>query len=157
MNIRTYQTADLPALRALLAEQQAFERSLDPYSSEPTEATIDTYFSDMLGWVPELNGAVYVAETAGMVAGFVCVLILTNNDSWTTIHRHAHISNVIVAAEYRGAGLGQALLAAAEAYARAQGCEHLTIDVLVENALAQKAYQRFGFHAREIQMHKALT
>ena len=46
---------------------------------------------------------------------------------------------------HRGQGVGQALLAAAEAHARERGCCKLTLEVLTGNAVALRSYERFGF------------
>mgnify|MGYP002129986268 CR=1 FL=1 len=49
-----------------------------------------------------------------------------------------------------GAGVGQALLAAAEQLARARGCCKLTLEVLGGNVGALRLYQRFGFANYEL-------
>ncbi len=117
---------------------------------------MDRYFVEMMKWVSELDGAIFVAESDGMVVGFVAVLIDNVNEIWTTIARRGYVTNIVVGAAQRGQGIAQRLLQAAEDYARLKGCDHLLLDVLAENAPALKAYRRFGFYAREIQMHKPL-
>ena len=52
------------------------------------------------------------------------------------------------------AGLGRALLARAEAFARAEGAAVLRIDVMAENAGARSLYARFGFRERTIELEK---
>ena len=52
---------------------------------------------------------------------------------------------IAVRSDCRGQGIGQALLAALEAYARALGCCKLTLEVLSGNAVATRSYLRFGF------------
>jgi ribosomal protein S18 acetylase RimI-like enzyme len=155
--VRAYQPSDNPALRALLTEQQAYEHSIDPYTREPDDILIETYFADGMRWLVEENGAIFVAEVDNKVVGFVSVIIEANDDMLTSFVEYAHITNIIVNADYRGLGAGQRLLSAAEQYARDKGCKHLMIDVLAENMSALKAYQRFGFRDRELLMHKLLT
>jgi GNAT superfamily N-acetyltransferase len=58
-----------------------------------------------------------------------------------------NIHDIAVLPEHRGAGVGQALLAAAEQHARALGCCKLTLEVLTGNARALSSYLRFGFAA----------
>ncbi len=53
--------------------------------------------------------------------------------------------DLIVRAGQRGRGVGQALLAAAQAHARQQGCCKLTLEVLSSNARALRSYEQFGF------------
>jgi ribosomal protein S18 acetylase RimI-like enzyme len=56
-----------------------------------------------------------------------------------------NIHDLAVLPDARGAGVGRALLAAAEAHAVAIGCCKLTLEVLEDNAPARGLYARFGF------------
>ena len=56
-----------------------------------------------------------------------------------------NIHDLVVAHEFRGQGIGQALLAAVEKRARDEGCCKVTLEVLEGNAAAQKLYKKSGF------------
>lgn len=56
-----------------------------------------------------------------------------------------NVHDIAVLPAWRGRGIAQQLLAAAEAHAREQGCCKLTLEVLSNNTRAQNAYLRFGF------------
>ena len=56
-----------------------------------------------------------------------------------------NIHDVVVHADYRGRGIGRALLAWAEQRARDLGCCKLTLEVLSNNTTALAAYDRAGF------------
>lgn len=56
-----------------------------------------------------------------------------------------NIHDLAVLPEFRGKGVGRALLQAAEDRARRKGCCKLTLEVQEDNARARKLYQRFGF------------
>ena len=56
-----------------------------------------------------------------------------------------NIHDIVVHADYRGRGVGQALLAHAEAVAKETGCCKLTLEVLSNNLAALKTYQSAGF------------
>lgn len=56
-----------------------------------------------------------------------------------------NIHDIAVLPGHRGAGVGQALLAAAQQHALARGCCKLTLEVLTGNAPALLSYTRFGF------------
>ena len=58
-----------------------------------------------------------------------------------------NIHDIAVLPAHRGQGVGQALLAAAQAPAQSSGCCKLTLEVLTGNATALASYQRFGFEA----------
>ena len=56
-----------------------------------------------------------------------------------------NVHDIAVKPEYRGQGVGQALLAALESIARAHGCCKLTLEVLSGNTQALRSYLCFGF------------
>ena len=56
-----------------------------------------------------------------------------------------NIHDLAVLPEWRGRGVGRALLSAAEAQARRRGCCKLTLEVQDENRRARVLYERFGF------------
>lgn len=61
-----------------------------------------------------------------------------------------NIHDVIVSSEYRGRGLADQLLEAAEGIARRNGCCKLTLEVLEGNARAQAVYRRNGYAGYEL-------
>jgi ribosomal protein S18 acetylase RimI-like enzyme len=156
MIIRLYQASDHPAVRALIAELQGYERSLDPYTVEPDEPVVDSYFAQMMDWVAQKEGALFVAEIEHRVVGFVTIIIETNDELLTTFRRYGYITDIVVSAGYRGQGIARMLLLEAEAYTRGKNVTELMLNVLAENPLALTVYERFGFRNREILMHKRL-
>lgn len=56
-----------------------------------------------------------------------------------------NIHDLAVLPEWRGRGIGGALLAAAEERARGRGCCKLTLEVQEDNGRAVSLYERFGF------------
>ena len=56
-----------------------------------------------------------------------------------------NIHDIVVHPDYRGAGVGQALLGAAHDLALSRGCCKLTLEVLSGNAAAMRSYAHFGF------------
>jgi len=56
-----------------------------------------------------------------------------------------NIHDLAVVPEYRGQGIGRALLAAAEAHALRRGCCKLTLEVQDDNRRARALYESFGF------------
>jgi ribosomal protein S18 acetylase RimI-like enzyme len=56
-----------------------------------------------------------------------------------------NVHDIAVDPAYRGQGIGQALLQAAQTHASLQGCCKLTLEVLSGNARALRAYEHFGF------------
>jgi ribosomal-protein-alanine acetyltransferase len=59
--------------------------------------------------------------------------------------RVARLYSIAVAADARGQGIGEALLEAAERAASRRGCARLRLEVRVDNAGAQRLYERRGY------------
>ena len=61
-----------------------------------------------------------------------------------------NVHDIAVLARFRGQGVGQSLLKAAEEYARSRGCCKLTLEVLSGNSRAMESYKHFGFEHYEL-------
>ena len=61
-----------------------------------------------------------------------------------------NVHDIVVRQNVRGCGIGQVLLAWAEARARELGCCKLTLEVLSKNELAMASYRRAGFVPYEL-------
>jgi ribosomal protein S18 acetylase RimI-like enzyme len=70
--------------------------------------------------------------------------------------RACHISDLAVAPECEGRGIGRALLAYSEAWARKNRCKLLTLAVFPGNARAHALYERNGFTSDLLRMAKPL-
>jgi GNAT superfamily N-acetyltransferase len=96
--------------------------------------------SAILAAVSQPASEVFVAECDGVVSGFVVV-------HWLPFPMLAgtegYISDLIVAAELRAAGIGRGLVGAVEAEARSRGCVRL----MLNNRIAAKSFQR-GFYPK---------
>jgi GNAT superfamily N-acetyltransferase len=67
-----------------------------------------------------------------------------------------HVGDVVVARQERGRGIGRALLAAGEQWARARGYRLLTLNVFLGNERAQELYVELGFNPETIRHVKVL-
>jgi ribosomal protein S18 acetylase RimI-like enzyme len=61
-----------------------------------------------------------------------------------------NIHDLVVIPEYRGRGVSTLLLQTAEDKAKSLSCCKLTLEVLENNTVAQRAYHRFGFAGYEL-------
>jgi ribosomal protein S18 acetylase RimI-like enzyme len=104
--------------------QQVCERLLPGLAAHPTSRAWLAFDGD---------------EAVGVCVGFI---------GFSTFHARPllNIHDLAVLAGQRGRGIGQALLTAAEADARAEGCCKLTLEVLEDNHPARRLYERFGFN-----------
>jgi GNAT superfamily N-acetyltransferase len=86
--------------------------------------------------------AILIAELDGQPAGVAYLVTLVD---YFNERPHAHLSVLAVAKAAEGKGVGSALLAACEEWARGRGSDRLTLSALVTNARARALYERKGF------------
>jgi ribosomal protein S18 acetylase RimI-like enzyme len=99
--------------------------------------TWDEAWSDLSETVK--SGVALIAEEDGTPVGFLfCVL----GDRG---RKTAHVTDFYVRPDARNKGLGQELLAEVIGPAREAGLDHVSLEVLIENAAARRLYERLGF------------
>jgi ribosomal protein S18 acetylase RimI-like enzyme len=92
-------------------------------------------------------GVVLVAEKRGEVAGF---LVLVWGFSLESGGRDAFVDELYVAPEWRSAGIGTALMRAAETASERAGARVVHLVVEGSNVGARRFYRRLGYTGREI-------
>lgn len=103
------------------------------------------------------GGIELVAEVDGAVVGYLlCVIESAQAYVHSRYSRHAYIAELVVAQAMRGKGLGQRLMAAAEAFAREQGVPSIFIGVLAGNEPADRLYDHLGYRRYSIERMKRL-
>ena len=102
--------------------------------------------------------AVFLAERKGQLVGFVDVTLRAYADGCETTPV-GYLEGWFVRPEARRQGVGQALLAAAEEWARQQGCSEMASDTELGNKLSQDAHKKLGYEVVEVivQLRKDLT
>lgn len=154
--IRAYEPANQEQVERCIIALQDFERSLEDDRVEG--ATIARrYLLELLDTCRKQSGQLFVAQVEGRIAGFVCVWLEGEPESYLTDHApYGYISDLVVLPPYRRQGLGSALLARAEVFAREQGAPALRINVLARNEGAKVVYHQAGFRDYEIRLLKDL-
>ncbi|MBP1044759.1 ribosomal protein S18-alanine N-acetyltransferase [Enterococcus sp. BWM-S5] len=98
--------------------------------------------SAFLSELHSTNPHLYIlAEKEGKTIGFVGCRIIDFD---------GHITNVAVAANSQGKGLGTFLLNEAFAFAKAQSCTRMSLEVRLSNKHAQSVYRKAGFISSKI-------
>ena len=118
--------------------------------------TLNGIRSDIARHLRELPPAshLYVAEDGdGERLGF---LHLQTQKDFFTGALNCHISDVVVAPQFDGKGVGSALLKFAERWAKEHRCKHLTLSVFPANTRAQALYERHGFGVETLRMVKVV-
>ena len=130
-------------IRPARADEEAALRALDRAtwtqlaSPAPVPAPGAPFFRAGVG-----AADVLVADEDGELAGYVALGSATPLES----NRHVVcIHGLAVAAEYRGRGLGRALVEAAAAEATRRGARKLSLRVLGDNTVARGLYESCGF------------
>lgn len=88
----------------------------------------------------------FVAETKdGQRVGFLQAGLRSHADCCDVSRPVGYIEGWYVEEAWRRQGVGGLLVAAAEEWAREQGCREMASDSLIENALSQQAHTRLGY------------
>ena len=116
------------------------------------------YLAEMEREMAANHGALFMAELSGEAVGYVCCY--AGHDDDMMIHAearpHGYVSDVFVAPEHRGRGVGAALLTAAEDYLAGLGFNQVRLAVLAANADARAVYEKRGYRAYEVIYEKPL-
>ena len=88
---------------------------------------------------------VCVAEVDGRPVGSVQVLWNSDDPEMADGHRVAHLSDLVVHADYRGRGIARQLAEHVETLARARGYIVMTLDVNQSAPETQRRYERWGY------------
>ena len=153
LHIREVRADDAEFILALVPRFVAFE--LPPWrdrdeTTDGVRRDIERHLADR----PE-GTHLFVAETAaGKRAGF---LHLQATRDFFTGSPNCHISDIAVAADMDGHGIGARLLSFAESWAREHDCRFLTLGVFPGNARARALYERHGYGVELLRMVKAVA
>lgn len=149
MLVRPATAADIPDLCELLGQLFAQEADFHP-DTRKQERALRAILAQ-----PE-TGSLLVATLAGRVTGMVNLLFSISTAEGGPV---AWLDDMVVHRDFRGRGIGPALMQAAQAHAREQGCLRITLHTDDDNHVAQQLYEKAGFvrsgmqvwrwHARE--------
>jgi ribosomal protein S18 acetylase RimI-like enzyme len=112
--------------------------------------------ADIARHLRELPAAshLYVAEDEDATRlGFLH--LQTHKDFFTGV-LNCHISDLVVAPDHDGKGIGSALIAFADRWAKEHRCRHVTLGVFPGNERARQLYERHGFGVEQLRMTKAM-
>jgi ribosomal protein S18 acetylase RimI-like enzyme len=93
----------------------------------------------------------YVALDADLLVGW-CDIIPAKD---RPIHAHSGVLGIGLLPDYRGKGLGRALMTAAITKARAQGLTRIELTVRAQNANAIALYKKLGFETEGLKKNAA--
>ena len=106
-------------------------------------------------WLSGPDSFAFFAEEEGRLVGYVVGFYDEPHFMWST-GRVGHIDSFYVMPELRGRGVGRLLMEAAYAEMRQAGATTVALEMVANNDVAQRFYEREGFTTTFVQMHRRL-
>lgn len=178
LRIRDAAEADLPALGALLAETARFHAAARPDLFAPVpDAGLDLAYLGRYFIAPDAR--IFVAEevasdrgddepsggrgrvsrvsaVSGVIGMVQCVVRHAPQREILVPRAFVHVEEVSVTASARGRGVGRALMARAEDWARERGIATIELNVFSFNTAAQRLYEDLGYRTSSRILRKQL-
>ena len=111
--------------------------------------------TSLLGGEPSgtLPIAILVAEASDGVVGFLEAGLRSHADGCDPARPVGYVEGWYVTANRQRQGIGSKLLAAAEDWARRQGCLEMASDTWIDNGLSQRVHEALGFEVVDRCVH----
>lgn len=142
VTIRRARRDDEGAAVALWRHLQVEHRAMDA-RHRPSDSAAERWRNDFCVWVKSDAHRVFVAETRDGLVGLV-----TAHPYWPSPmyeqELEVYITELVVAAEQRGAGIGKQLVEAVRGWAREQGVAQIRAGVLSRNERGRAFWRREG-------------
>ena len=148
--------SDEPAILSFINGLQDFEATFEPDRRRDPDFAAQ-HWRELQHRCAEKHGIMLIAEDADKAVGWAFAyeqhgeLFIVEPE-----RRHGFLAEIFMSPEARGKGLGRALIAGCEAWARDRGHKLLTIGVLARNPGAIRAYEGSGYAPYAITMRRYL-
>jgi GNAT superfamily N-acetyltransferase len=148
---------DVPVIHEFILGLQRFEHAFEP-NRRLDRAVAADYFVDLEMKVREGNGLMLIAEIDGGHPIGWAVAHEDKEDIYVIPEQRllGYIAELYVIESERGRGVGRALIAASETWARGRGLPLIMIGVLPANKQAFSLYERAGYQACAVRLRKTL-
>ena len=142
--IRPATVADFGGVGAVFAEENRFHAALVPHAIRVAEPVITQEWFE--GVLSDPGQALFVAELGEGVAGVLLVALrVSADDPILQPRRYAYVDEIAVLEQYRGRGIGRALMAEAERWALQRGASEIELHVWEANLRAVGFYEGLGY------------
>jgi GNAT superfamily N-acetyltransferase len=149
VSFRLATAADLPVMLRLLVDDDVAQ-ARGGYTAELTPA-VSAAFDDI---ARDPNNELWLGERGGEVVAMLQLTLIPGLSRGGM--RRALVEAVRVRADLRGRGIGEALMAHAEARAKAAGCGLIQLTTDKKRLAAHRFYERIGYAASHLGMKKKL-
>lgn len=154
-SIRSFSEYDADAVKNLIVILQNCEKTFDSHRLDGPKIA-ERYFTEIRTKSQQRRGQIFVAVANETIIGFTCVWIEKDDETITDIPEWGYLSDLVVAENYRGKGVGRALIKEAENFIKKSGHNYLKMEVVDKNTLAKKMYLSLGFEPHETTFLKKL-
>ena len=152
IQIRTFIPADREFILSLLPRLSGVD-----LPTWLTKTALDDFnqaaMQKAMGAVPADAALLIAEDEAKRPAGFI---YLTTESDYFTGEKLGYISDLAVAPQAEGQGVGRLLISAAEDWTREKGYRRLTLDVFAGNGRARRVYEKAGFMSAVVKYAKPI-
>lgn len=148
--------ADEPAILSFIDGLQDYEAAFEPDRRRDPDFTVE-HWREVQHRCAEKHGVLLIAEDEGKPVGWA--FAHDQNAELFVVapeRRHGYLAEIFLLPQARRKGLGRALIAACEDWARGRGHKLLTIGVLAKNPGAIRAYEGVGYEPYIVTMRRYL-
>lgn len=154
MNIRFAETKDIPAMIDLLRQVGQVHHNIRPDIFRSGAQKYDE--AALAELLRDPQRPIFIAEEEKVLGYCFCILEETADHPVLENERTLYIDDLCVDENCRGKHVGQHLYNHACRFARAQGCQTVTLNVWCGNDSAMAFYDKMGLKPRKIYMETRL-
>ena len=155
MVIRRAQSRDIPRILALLTQVNLVHHQGRPDLFKKNTKYDDSDLEEIL--TDETRPVFVAADETDYVLGYgFCIFERTPDDRILTDVKTLYIDDICVEESARGQHIGKQIYEAITAFARENGCYHITLNVWSLNPTAQKFYESLGMKPMKVTMETLL-
>jgi len=155
-NIRKASAEDYESLCTLFDELDVLHRDNLPHIFKKPDGPVREldYF---LGLTSDENIGLFVAETEGIVVGFVHAIIKDSPDIPIFVPRYfTVVDNIVVKPGFQNHGIGELLMDKMQEWSIAKGATSIELNVYEFNSSAISFYEKCGYKTFSRKMNKKL-
>lgn len=161
ITIRDYSENDLAFVKTSFENLHDYVVSIDPEKRiRKMPGYMDTFFGNFQNNIKNNNGAIYIAEHVGKPVGFIAGFVADKQSEENLLEvipsQLGIISDLYLASDYRGKGIGKKLMQSIETYLTEKKCDAIWIDTNGFNTHALHLYKTVGFSEREVGLMKKI-
>jgi RimJ/RimL family protein N-acetyltransferase len=151
MTIRPATKNDLPVL---LEFEQGIITAERPFNSTLKQGEI--HFYNLRKLMESDKAKVVVAEVGNEIIGSGYAVIKQEVDDFVKHTQFSYLGFMYVKPAHRGKGVNKAIIENLNEWALSKGIHEIRLQVLDENIVAKKAYQKIGFKGHMLEMRMGI-